>query len=112
MVVGGGTALNVPKIETGSYAGTGTYGSDNPSSITFAGKPIFVVISAVGRTTDAGIYFTQSLTNTYTTVKNVYSETNTGSAKLNGNTLSWYDSSRSRQHNDWSTTYNYFALTI
>jgi hypothetical protein len=112
MVVGGGTALNVPKLETGSYAGTGTYGSDKPSSITFEGTPILVVISAVGKTTDAGIYFTQSLTGTYSTVKNVYSETNTGSAKLDGNTLSWYDSDRTRQHNNWNTTYNYFALTI
>lgn len=32
------------KIQTGSYVGTGTYGADNPCSLTFDKTPILVVV--------------------------------------------------------------------
>ena len=34
------------KIQTGSYVGTGTYGADNPCSLTFAFRPEFVMVSS------------------------------------------------------------------
>lgn len=37
-------AVTAPKIETGSYVGTGTYGSSNPNSLTFSFEPKLVLI--------------------------------------------------------------------
>ena len=41
-----GTADSRSKIETGSYIGTGTYGSDNPCSLTLPFPPKFGVIAS------------------------------------------------------------------
>lgn len=38
------TASGGAKIQTGSYVGTGTYGADNPCSLTFDFKPYLVVV--------------------------------------------------------------------
>lgn len=44
-----GNTIPVPKIETGSYTGTGTSGSANPTSITFSFQPkLFLVSTSVG----------------------------------------------------------------
>ena len=40
-------AVTAPKIATGSYTGTGTYGSSNPNSLTFDFKPKFLVVFEV-----------------------------------------------------------------
>ena len=37
-------AVTAPKIETGSYVGTGTYGASNPSQITFEFAPSWVIM--------------------------------------------------------------------
>ena len=37
---------NIPRIVAGSYTGTGTYGADNPRTLTFAFTPILVIITA------------------------------------------------------------------
>lgn len=39
-----GNIIPTVKIETGSYVGTGTYGADNPNTLTFSGKPLVVFI--------------------------------------------------------------------
>ena len=36
-------AVTAPKIETGSYVGTGTYGESNPNTLTFGFVPKFVI---------------------------------------------------------------------
>ena len=36
------------RIQTGSYVGTGTYGADNPCSLTFDFEPNFLIILPVG----------------------------------------------------------------
>ena len=36
------------KIQTGSYVGTGTYGADNPCSLTFESKPSIITIGVTG----------------------------------------------------------------
>lgn len=38
-------ARDSQRVETGSYAGTGTKGTDNPCRLSFTKKPVFVVIS-------------------------------------------------------------------
>lgn len=40
-------AVVSPKIETGSYVGTGTYGRNNPNSLTFGFVPKILLISSV-----------------------------------------------------------------
>lgn len=37
-------AVSAPKIETGSYVGTGTYGSNNKNSLTFGIEPLVVMV--------------------------------------------------------------------
>lgn len=37
-------AVTAPKIETGSYVGTGTYGDANPNTLTFSAVPKLVII--------------------------------------------------------------------
>lgn len=39
-------AVAVPKIETGSYVGTGEYGSNKKNILTFSSKPLAVIIQA------------------------------------------------------------------
>ena len=39
------SALGFTKIQTGSYVGTGTYGVDNPNSLTFDFVPKFVIVT-------------------------------------------------------------------
>lgn len=41
---------NAPKIETGSYTGTGKYGSSNPNKLTFDGTPVYCVIFGTEKT--------------------------------------------------------------
>lgn len=43
----GNELLSIPgvQIETGSYTGTGTYGSSNPNSLTFGFEPKFVLVA-------------------------------------------------------------------
>lgn len=40
-----GNTIPVPKIETGSYVGTGTYGSSTPNTLTFSFEPKIVFIA-------------------------------------------------------------------
>lgn len=40
-------AITAPKIATGSYTGTGTYGQNNPNSLTFEGTPYYVQIIGI-----------------------------------------------------------------
>ena len=41
------SALGFSKIQTGSYVGTGTYGSDNPCSLTFDFIPKFIIFTNI-----------------------------------------------------------------
>lgn len=43
-----GNDIPTVKIETGSYTGTGTYGADNPNTLTFSFEPQIVFILSVG----------------------------------------------------------------
>lgn len=85
-----------PKIEMGSYVGTGTYGADNPNSLTFSFVPkVLLIVEYVwlyGK--DSGSTGSYYATLTWT-----------------DNTVSWYySSSADRQLNKSGTTYNYVAI--
>lgn len=109
-------AVTAPKFESGSYAGTGTYGYTNKNSLTFPFSPVlllisdgkrgFAVIPMAGENGVAHFGTTQA----------------TWSVTRDGNTISWYMSdgnfsdgstwsdSADGQMNTSNTTYYYFAI--
>lgn len=93
-------AFNQAKIVTGSYVGTGTNGSSNPTSITFDDVvPKLVVIhGGVGQAGSAspavGICVLANLTTSFQAGGLVVTGGNSAKgayAKLTGKTLSWYE---------------------
>ncbi len=99
-------AVTAPKIATGSYVGTGTYGADNPNSLTFDGIPKMVCVfdsTGSGFTENGGGF--------------IWIQGNVGSISYNdnkftqiGNTLSWYTDTAQNQLNNSGKTYVYLAL--
>ena len=99
------------KIATGSYVGTGTYGSSNPNSLTFGFVPKFVVIMPGESGAGASGYWSYG---SYAIMSN-WSGGSTSNfwapATLNGTTLSWYYSGRAvEQLNSSGYTYNYIVI--
>jgi len=107
------------RVETGSYSGTGTYGSGNPNSITFSNiVPKFVVIWTSPRdaTTDCsviGLFQPASSVGTALEFSSsgfpyMYSFSSTS---LSSKTLSWYSSSHAGyQMNISGYTYYYVGI--
>lgn len=96
-----GNAIPAVKIEAGSYVGTGTSGQSNPNELTFQFAPKMVVVTATGA---AGLgASTGMLWNGNPTI-------GSKSVTLDGNALSWYDSSAANQLNTSGTTYYYVAI--
>lgn len=106
------------QIETGSYVGTGTYGSANMNSLTFGFEPKIWGIYA---------YNTNSTAQSSTEAVNSWAfpwgvrflihgagpNSSAGysiTASYQNNTVSWYSSNASGQYNDTSFTYYYIAL--
>lgn len=120
------------KIQTGSYEGTGTYGADNPCSITFNFAPELVIVFIVNTSTASTTvgfptFFRREVGVSKTWVLG-YPGGGNAIAKWDGNTLSWYvpsargwnysqqsvlwtDVTAQRlQLNDLGTTYSYIAI--
>ena len=107
-------AVTAPKIETGSYVGTGTYGASNPNTLTFGFVPKLVWIYEANKnyiSTSAGYNglwfdswaYLSYLLDSGTTV--------TRYASLSEKTLSWYESSNAfNQLNNSNVVYTYFAI--
>ena len=99
------------QVYAGSYVGTGTYGADNPTTLTFPFEPKFVIIS------DAIVHFSGSRSSQLLWCGQPGS-TNAAqdlvSFTLSGNTLSFYNSftpgNASYQMNVDGTTYYYIAI--
>lgn len=83
------------KIQTGSYIGTGTYGSANPCSLIFESIPKFVYIKSFD-SSHAGFFLPFTLTDSFTWFAYQGFTENAGlqsanlSAKFKNLTLSWY----------------------
>lgn len=113
-------AVTAPKIETGSYVGTGTYGQSNPNTLTFGFAPKLVLIYNGSK--DYAMFFAFGLGGGYTSGGYLFAwssemaVSNDTYAKINGNVLNWYASntsattSRSIQFNVESQTYHYLAI--
>lgn len=86
-------AANSAVISVGSYEGTGTYGVDNPNTLTISPSPQVVTIYGGGQTL-------------------VISSTDTSSpAYIDGTTVKWYSTvSAAEQMNTSGVTYSYVAV--
>lgn len=84
------------KVYSGSYSGTGTYGSGNPNTISVQGTPKMAFIAESG--SSSGLMWGGS-----PTVGNVTFNASSGS-------LTWYASSASAQYNTTGTNYYYMIL--
>ena len=107
---------NRARIEVGSYVGTGTYGSLNPSTSTFVGIPKRVIVECEQRSVndysnELGVFFYgQKIAQVrwhlngsgYSNVSVVLS--------WNQNAVSWYGNDSSAHLNDENTTYHYIAI--
>ena len=115
-------AQEAPRIETGSYVGTGTYGVDNPNSITFSFVPKVVMICGDDTQllfgTDYGAYpvfgvLWDQLSSEYKSISgNRYAGM---SVKATDKTLSWYSKETSSkavayQLNTSGKVYRYVAF--
>ena len=117
-------AVTAPKIETGSYVGTGgAYGSGNPNSLTFGFAPKMVFIlyrvnnsDSLGYHHEFVLFFpfaiqTEFLKYGYFLSSSQGMSSNDFFSKFEGNTLSWYsESSVMTQFNLSGFIYKYIAI--
>lgn len=92
-------------IATGTYTGTGTYGSSNTTKLTFDFEPKLVLVALVNNpSTDWSIF--SSLSNASMVANSAYNN----HVSFSGNTMTWYGSSALRQHNESGVKYAYVAF--
>jgi hypothetical protein len=107
-------AVTAPKIEVGSYVGTGTYGQANPNTLTFGFVPKLVWIYEANTryiSTSAGYNGLWFASWPYLSYLLDSGTTVTRYASLSGETLSWYESSSAfNQLNDSEKVYTYIAI--
>lgn len=124
---GSSSSNNAAKIATGSYPGSGTYGSSNANSLTFDFKPKLVFINYTSDSISSSydkhysvVFNTEILSTNYMNNAAIVHSTQEGqstlssgalTAKLSGNTLSWYNlSTAESQLNMSGCTYHYVAI--
>ena len=102
----------VPRIVTGTYTGTGTYGSSHPNTLSFDFAPKFVLIRITGLSFYYGLALFSPLTNGSPDLAgNSYSGEERVFASWNGNSVSWYNEDRAKkQLNEEGRTYCYLAI--
>ena len=106
---------NKARIETGSYVGTGTYGSSNPNSLTFGFEPKLWGI--LGRYANNNLALTPFLvpygnTRVYGPYQAGGTATTTIDVSYSGSSVSWYASgfSADEQFNESNSVYYYVAI--
>lgn len=117
------SALGFSRIQTGSYVGTGTFGVDNPCSLTFDFIPKFIIFTnkktAKGNclnTLDNTAYImlnTQILTTAYVAGTGFGLEGNRkpyGAKSEDGKTIYWWNQDAVGQFNDQNDTYYWVAF--
>ena len=108
-------AVTAPKIATGSYTGTGTYGASNPNSLTFEFAPKIVLLYA-GEA--ASLFGETHRLLPYTllwgcTTRFGYdnNSANINNCTYSGNTMSWYcTGGAAQQQNTSGGTFRYVAI--
>lgn len=118
LVSGTGDESNDAKVATGSYTGTGTYGSGNPNSLTLNFSPKLIVLQEYVSSPN------QASNQTYTAIM-MYRGSNSDFGGLafnygnvyplkgtrNGNTATWYTGTgATQQMNKSGASYDYVAI--
>ena len=106
------------RIQTGSYVGTGTYGSGNPSSLTFDFAPKYVQICPLASLMIHFIglfyYSPQKMFTGHISINSSNSARWYAAnlpVSVDGNTITWYHGSNADyQLNDSNTSYYYVAI--
>lgn len=113
-------AIEAPKIATGSYVGTGTYGQNNPNTLTFDFSPYLILIYGILQSksngVDSGYTLINKATGTFNSLsvdgKEIYFTY--GNATFNGGMVSWYGTSSvstgAAQANNSNEIYYYIAI--
>ena len=112
------TADSKCKIVSGSYTGTGTYGSNNKNSLTFDGKPKLLIVSSTVTSAYGGRHTYPQLIFVYGESGDIASLITSGSEVFSsatvsgsGNTVSWYSADAAAQQlNVSGTKYYYIAI--
>ena len=100
------------KIATGSYVGTGTYGSSNPNTLTFEFEPKFLVVQTDTISFPGGLIWVNGISE----IGSIFTDTSTSasldiSINKSGKSITWYSSDGSEdQMNSSSQNYYYFAI--
>ena len=104
------SANSKARVQTGSYVGTGTYGKNNPCSLTFDFAPKLVIIRKT-KSSDTGFFVYNS--ERYS-VFGGYSSTVGGPCSQSNNTISWYyaynDQGPRGQLNEQGVTYVWVSI--
>ena len=87
--------LSTAVMATGSYTGTGTFGSSSPNTLTFSFTPELVILSGG----DVGL-----------TISNTSPSGGTSDAYIQGTTAKWYFTSAAKQLNVQGKSYSYVAI--
>lgn len=104
-------AVGAPKVEVGSYTGTGTYGSGNPNKLTFGFEPKIVLIYTASFTPGNGYWNNCFLYAKGVLTAYVASTSNAVQISASGNNLNWYSSNGAQyQLNTSGTEYKYLAI--
>ena len=108
------------KIATGSYTGTGTYGSSNPNSLTFGFVPSYILVFAEYMdTTTRRLYWMQifwdislvPVLNTYENANGNLSNYFPCTGSFGGTNVSWHSAKLAdQQMNRASVVYHYIAI--
>lgn len=102
-------AVTAPKIATGSYTGTGTYGASNPNSLTLDFAPkILIIGNAANNTTSICLFLPQ-----YSGEQAGWYNGGSMNFTVSGNTVSWYETAYNNafnQLNNSGTVYPYLAI--
>lgn len=104
------------QIETGSYMGTGTYGADNPNSLTFGFEPKVLKLSIRDDSTTSykKIIFSPFIFPSTISNANSFSSSSgnvTGiTISWEGNTVKWYSTDSVSQGNGPTGTVDYYAI--
>lgn len=100
------------QIATGSYTGTGTYGSANPCSLTFDFTPkILIIVDSNGRLPGyaiTGFFGIAGITYVYTQASG--SSYDTHCIVTWGSTVTWYSPDSAQGQLNQNTTYRYVAI--
>lgn len=107
-------AVTAPRIETGSYVGTGTYGGgDDAVKLSFSFTPKIVIVEGTTGSYGTAIFF-YGATHADGTIQTASSNNARYAVSWDGKNLSWYYSegggSAGRQLNAAGSVYSYIAI--